>query len=109
MAHAQGYLTRPSLNMVQDWALRYFLDMQRRSFIEDKEAELDRQLLYANPEAWERVHAADALPEQEPETPVTDLSDLDKWVQNMNTSRTVSGADVPNTPFLSFADKGDRT
>lgn len=108
MAHAQGLLTRPSLNLVQDWALRYYLDMQRRMFLEDKEAELERQLLNVNPEGWERAYGHEYV--EEPEYPITDPRQLDRWVANLDKSKAMSGADVASTgPFWSMAneDKAD--
>lgn len=102
MAHAQGLLTRPSLNLIQDWALRYHLDMSRRIFLEDKEAELERQLLHINPEGWERAYGQGYV--EEPELPVADPRNLDAWVANLNKKQSMSGADVsPGTPFWSAA------
>lgn len=108
MAHAQGILTRPSLNLVQDWALRYYLEMSRRTFIEDKEAELERHLLNVNPEAWNRTYGQEYQESlSEPEYPITDPRDIDRWVANLNKTKTMSGADVPNEPFWSLASKDE--
>jgi hypothetical protein len=104
MAYAQGILTRPSLNDVQDWALRYFLEMERRTFIEDKEVELDRQLLNVNPEAWKKVKEAEELQKQlEEEQPVQNARDLDRWVANLGNTKTMSAANVSNEPFWKVA------
>jgi hypothetical protein len=102
MAYAQGLLTRPSLNLIQDWALSYYLRMQRRIFVEDKEAELERQLLHINPEAWERAYGQEHM--EEPEYPITDPRALDRWVANLNKTKTINGAEVADAPFWSAAD-----
>lgn len=100
IAHAQGLLTRPSLNMVQDWALRYYLEMSRRTFIEDKEAELERQLLNVNPEGWERAYGHEYI--EEPEYPITNPRDLDRWVASLNKTKVMSGAEAADSgPFWS--------
>jgi hypothetical protein len=101
VAHAQGLLTRPSLNQVQHWALRYYLEMQRRIFIEDKEAELERELLNVNPEAWQRAYGSEYR--EEPEFAIQDPRDLDRWVSNLNKTKAMSGADISDAPFWSAA------
>lgn len=107
MAHAQGYLTRPSLNLVQDWALRYFLEMDRREFLEDKEAELDRHLLNVNPEAWKKVREEEELQRQlEEEIPLSDPRALDRWVANLGKPKTMNAGEVSNEPFWKVSSGG---
>jgi hypothetical protein len=103
MAHAQGVLTQPSLNRVQRWALEYFLEMERRTFIEDKEAELERQLLNVNPEAWQRMHDEEEFQKQLDELPVENPRDLDRWVANLGQKKTMSAASVSDEPFWKAA------
>lgn len=107
MAHTQGILTRPSLNRVQEWALSYFLEMERRTFIEDKEAELERHLLNVNPEAWQRRHDEEEFQKQLDELPVQNPRDLDRWVANLGKTKTMSAANVPDEPFWKAAQDGE--
>lgn len=107
MAHAQGILTRPSLNRVQEWALRYALEMERREFLEDKEAELDRHLLNVNPEAWDRLRQEQELAQQMDELPVENPRDLDRWVANLGNTKKISAAQVSNEPFWKVPSGGE--
>lgn len=99
MAHAQGVLTQPSLNRVQQWALGYFLEMDRRTFIEDKEAELERHLLHTNPEAWQKLRDEEEFQKQLDELPVDNPRDLDRWVANLGNTKKMSAAQVSDEPF----------
>jgi hypothetical protein len=90
-AHEQGLLSRPSLNMVQAWALSYWLGM--------KQAETNLALLgTTNPEPVVTVDAGGGDRGQafggEPELPVTDPNDLDVWFDNLTQKRGMTGAEV---------------
>jgi hypothetical protein len=107
MAHAQGILTQPSLNRVQNWALSYFLEMERRVFIEDKEAELERHLLNVDPERWKRMQDEEEFARQLDELPVQNPRDLDRWVANLGQKKSMSVADVSDEPFWKASEGGD--
>lgn len=111
MAHAQGLLTRPSLNQVQTWALQYWIYMERRGQLDDKQAELELQTWNLFPERWGQLYRDQMLGTPankashadrgeafggEAEIPVT-VNEIDKvtaWYDGHQQARRFSGADI---------------
>lgn len=103
LAHAQGLLTKPSLNFAQTWALQYWMHMERRDRIEDKRGELELQTFNLFPERYRQLYQAQAqgdvghaFGEGEPEMPVTDPGDLDAFYANLDAPRSMTGAHLSN-------------
>lgn len=99
LAHAQGFLSRPSLNPVQSWALQYWIYLERRTTLDDKERELEVQCFHLLPERWTQLYGSSGAPGDlgqafggEPELPVTDPSDLDAWFERLGEQRGMTGA-----------------
>ena len=99
LAHAQGLLNQRSLNPVQDWALKYWLYMDRRTQLDDKASELEHQCFNLNPERWGVLYRDQMLPglvgpNNEPEIPVTDPRDLDAFYESLSRPRKMTGEDA---------------
>jgi hypothetical protein len=82
-------LSQRSLNYFQQWALMYWVYLNRRTQMEDRQIELETQTFNLFPERWSQLYqdktlAAIALAAgEEVEAPVTDLDALDKWYEEM--------------------------
>ena len=99
LAHAQGLLNQRSLNPVQEWALKYWIYLDRRVYMDDKQAELEHQCFNLSPERWGALYRDQMLPGaigigNEPEIPVTDPRDLDAFYESLNSPRTMTGAEA---------------
>lgn len=117
-------LNKPSLNPVQDWALQYWIHMDRRVYIEDKHAELELQTFNLFPERWGEVYREDMLPglgggqkagdigvafDGEAEIPVTDIDSINEWYDGISKSRGLTGEqagrfDDPTALYLGVAE-----
>ena len=94
------------------WGLQYWIYMERRIQIDDKQAELEHQCYNLFPERWGNLYREQMLPglpgsPEEEEIPVTDPSDLDAWYENLDRQRRISGADIApheNNNILGWAD-----
>jgi hypothetical protein len=90
LAHEQGLLSHPSLNPIQRWALSYWVGM--------KQAELELSLL-GSPTVSVQVDdqgsgdRGQAFGGQ-PELPITDPDDLDRWFDGLTAQRGMSGGDL---------------
>jgi len=97
LAHEQGLLSHPSLNMVQSWALSYWMGL--------KQAETQVALMNtAAPEV--SVEISDNGDRGQafggaPELPITDPQDLDTWFESLSAKRGMTGAEV-----LGYAEPG---
>jgi hypothetical protein len=95
-------LTRPSLNVIQHWALQYWFFMSRRIQIEDADKELEAFCSVMWPERWQQLYASPVAAEGDhgqafggqPEIPVTDPRDLDAWFEGLANERGMTGAEV---------------
>jgi len=82
-------LSQRSLNYFQQWALMYWVYMDRRTVMEDRQAELETQTFNLFPERWSQLYQDKTLGElaglmgEDSESPVTDLDALDKWYEEM--------------------------
>lgn len=81
-------LTQRSLNYFQQWALMYWVYLNRRTELEDRQAELETQTFNLFPERWSQLYqdktlAAIASMSEDTEVPVTDLDALDQWYEQM--------------------------
>lgn len=96
-------LTQRSLNYFQQWALMYWLYLDRRTTLEDRQAELEGQTFNLFPERWSQLYqdktlASLALEDGDEgfEAPVTDIDALDAWYEQMvaqNAKRFAGGGD----------------
>lgn len=99
MAHAQGLLTHPSLNVIQMWALQYFLYMERRIQVDDTMSSLEVQCYNLNLERWQQLYQNQGPDwgqafDGEAELPITDPTDLDSWYANLERPRGMTGAET---------------
>lgn len=82
-------LAQHSLNYFQQWALMYWVYLDRRTALEDRQAELETQTFNLFPERWNQLYQDKALADiagmsgAEAEAPVTDLDALDRWYEEM--------------------------
>lgn len=104
LAYEQGLLKQRSLNFFQHWALMYWAYMDRRTRIEDKDAELEQQTFNLMPERWvelykDQLFGALGIANEEGEVPLTedDLDELDKFMERLEKGNrfSMSGADAP--------------
>jgi hypothetical protein len=88
------------LNPIQNWALQYWLYMERRIKLDDKQAELEFQCFHLNPERYDFLYVTPKTGDMgsafgnEPELPITDPADLDHWFENLANQRGMSGAEA---------------
>ena len=121
LAHEQGLLSRPSLNPIQQWALQYWVYLDRRTGLDDKQTELEHQCFNLFPERWGQLYRDQMLPALptgdlgtafggEPELPVTDPNDLNAWYENIESSRGMTGAGISayETSILGYAEGSGR-
>lgn len=101
LAYEQGLLSRPSLNPVQNWALQYWVYMNRRRELKDSDDELEAFCAVMWPERWQQLYGQAMTNgdmgrafEGEEEIPVTDPADLDQWFNNIATARGITGAEA---------------
>ena len=99
LAYEQGVLRRAALNLVQSWALEYYINMIRREHVDDEVAKLEMQCRdLGGHERWEALYGHKHLAEGEHNIdgqvwrPVTDPRDLDKWVDSLAAERGMTGA-----------------
>lgn len=108
LAYEQGLLSHKGLNFFQNWALLYYLYLDRRLKVEDRAAELEQQTFNLYPERWAELYRDQLLgklqiPNEEGEIPLTedDLDDLDKFMERLERGGqfTMSGGDAaPDFP-----------
>lgn len=105
LAYEQGLLKQRSLNYYQHWALLYWAYMDRRTKVEDKNAELEQQTFNLFPERWadlyrDQLLGALGVANEEGEIPLSedDLDSLDQFMARLerNNNFSMSGADTPD-------------
>jgi hypothetical protein len=100
LAHEQGLLSRPSLNVIQQWALHYWFSMSRRIYIEDADRALEAHVSMMWPERWQQLFGGSKAGDMgqafggEAETPVTDAADLDRWFEGLANEHGMTGAEA---------------
>lgn len=104
LAHYQGLLSQPSLNMIQYFAANYWLGMERRLTQDDAEEQLQRQTYYLQPDRYQELFLAGEIgtPEQQrlqrleldPEQPVDDISEIDRYFEHLDEKKAMSGAQL---------------
>lgn len=102
LAHAQGYLTRPSLNPIQLWALQYFMRMERRQYVKDKDDEIEAQCYnIAGYERWKHIYDSGGQGgdmgqafDGEEEQAITDPGDLDRWFNRIANQNGMTGQEA---------------
>lgn len=85
-------LSQRSLNLVQSWALYYWVLMTRRTEIEDKLAELEHQTFNLFPERYDQLYR-DTPPSPEGES-VSEVADLDIWFEGLANQRGMTGQEA---------------
>jgi len=91
--------------------------MDRRTQLDDMNAELEHQCFNLFPERWGALYREQMLPgvagpkgvsvsSAADEIPVTDPDELDSWYENLERQRRISGADTPGgmSHILGLAD-----
>lgn len=65
----------------------YWLYLERRTELEDRQAELETQTFNLFPERWSQLYRDQTLPgigpDDEGEEPITDIDMLDQWYEQM--------------------------
>lgn len=100
LADAKGHLAHRSLSRFQDWALEYRIYMDRRAEREDEDRWLERQCLNLSPDRWRELYETEEPMTPfglEEEIPVDDLDEIDAWYRDMDSARTMSGADAADS------------
>jgi len=64
--------------------------------MEDRQNDLEQQCLYLFPERWQQIHLSEFYPAYggEPEMPVNDLDEIDRFMESLGQQRVMSGADI---------------
>jgi len=82
----------------------YFLYMERRIRMEDKRFELEQECLYLFPERWKQINLPEYYPygygSSEPEMPVNDLDEIDRFMNQLDQQKVMSGADIEEDRWL---------
>jgi hypothetical protein len=104
LAHYQGLLAQPSLNMFQYFAAEYWVRMDRRISMRDVEDTLQRQTWYIAPDRYQELflmgaldipETADAEDRAEPkEDVVTDIDEIDRYFDSLDEKRVLTGAQL---------------
>lgn len=96
LAYEQGFLRTKALNVVQHWALEYYLNMVRRVHVEDELAVVEQQTYsMSGYERWQQIYGQKQLeeqmaqqgPDEQAWRPVTDPRELDKWYDSLAAQR----------------------
>jgi len=81
--------------------------MDRRTQVDDKQAELEIHLQHMWPERWQQLYGTPAGDygsafDGEQEIPITDPDDLDRWFQGLDGARSMSSGEF--TELLGWSD-----
>lgn len=75
--------------------------MDRRVFVDDKQAELEIHLKHMWPERWQQLYGSPvgtgdwgSAFDNEPELAITNADELDRWFSGLDGPRSMTGADV---------------
>lgn len=86
---------------MQQWALQYWIYLDRRTQVDDKKAELELSCYNVNYERWQQLYQNTSSGgdwgrafDGEDELPITDPADLTEWYNNLDRQRGMSGAEV---------------
>lgn len=99
LAHYQGLLSQPSLSMIQYFAANYWLRMECRINQDEAEENLQRQTYYLQPSRYNDLFLAGEIIGSEPanpdpDMPVDDISEIDRYFDNLDKTKTMSGAQL---------------
>ena len=99
LAHYQGLLSQPSVNMFQHFAASYWLRMDRRTQVDDAEENLQRQTYYLEPSRYNDLFLAGEIIGTEPvsldpDEPIDDISEIDRYFENLDNKKAMSGAQL---------------
>lgn len=81
----------------------YYLYMERRIRMEDKRFELEQECLYLFPERWKQINLPDYYGYggyEEPEIPVNDVDEIDRFMESLGQQQVMSGADIEEDRWL---------
>lgn len=113
LAREQGLLSGPSLNPFQQFALTYWLYMDRRQRMDDQRAELEQMTFNLDESRWSQIYMPSMMmagvpddlgggiplgfaDDSEPgEVAVTDIADLDEYFASLEKPRRMSAAEWP--------------
>lgn len=96
LAYEKGLLTQKNVSYFQNWALLYWMYIQRRTAMEDTRAELVQQTFNLFPERWNELYRTEVMeklglsdsmiPEGEP---VDDLNEIDAYLSRLEGKRWI--------------------
>lgn len=98
LAHEQGLLHKPDLNHFQHWALMYWVYLDQRTQNETLRDQLEIQTFNLFPDRWVQLYQgrADSIltpaPDEDQESPVDDIDEINAWYEQMEQQRFMSGA-----------------
>lgn len=92
LAHEQGLIHQRDLNHFQNFALRYWIYLDRRTANDDRDALVELQCFRMFPERWAESYLPVTSSQDEEEIPVTDIDELDRWYNSRGTPRAMSGS-----------------
>lgn len=111
LAHAKGLITQKEVNWFQDWALIYWLYLDRRTSNETMRNELEMQTFSLAPDRWAGIYQgrADSIMSDPEATsagdggdiPVDDLDLINQWYEGKEQQRAMNGG----MGFTSHADE----
>jgi len=73
--------------------------------MEDKRFELEQECLYLFPERWKQINLPDyysygSYGYEEPEMPVNDIDEIDRFMNQLDQQKVMSGADIEEDRWL---------
>lgn len=102
LAYEKGHLSQKNLNPFQHWALLYWLYLNRRTEVEDIQAELIQQTYNLFPERWGDLYRSHVLnelgiaDEAAEDVVVDDLDELNKFYEQMEKKQWIRGGNLPD-------------
>jgi hypothetical protein len=98
LAHEQGLIHQRELNHFQNWALLYWVYLDRRTYNESLRSELEVQTFNLFPDRWIEVYKGrpDSVltpaPTESDEIPVDDIDLIHSWYESHEQQRLMNGA-----------------
>jgi hypothetical protein len=98
LAHEQGLIHQRELSHFQNWALLYWVYLDRRTQNETLRSELEVQTFNLFPDRWIEVYKGrcDSIltpePSEDAEIPVDDIDLIHSWYEAVDQKRTMNGA-----------------
>ena len=104
LAYEQGFLSKEGLTRLQQWALSYYLVMQRRrenehlKAIGDLRGEIHKLSFITNPKLYDAINKPETADSEEESMPISasELGDFDKMLDQLD--------DIKSTTFSNLGE-----